>query len=101
MGYLHEGHLELMRRARERCDFVVASIFVNPTSLAQRGPGPYPRDLERDARLAEEVGVDVIFNPSVQEMYPPGYCTYVEVGGLRKKCAALPGRATFGGWPLW
>lgn len=94
MGYLHEGHLELMRRARERCDFVVASIFVNPT---QFGPNEdldrYPRDLERDARLAEEVGVDVIFNPSVQEMYPPGYCTYVEVERLTEKMcgASRPG----------
>ncbi|HOV80300.1 MAG TPA: pantoate--beta-alanine ligase [Bacillota bacterium] len=80
MGYLHEGHLELMRRAKERCGTVVISIFVNPT---QFGPGEdfdrYPRDLERDARLAEEVGVDAIFNPSAGEMYPQGYCTYVEV----------------------
>ncbi len=80
MGYLHEGHLELMRRAKERCGTVVTSIFVNPT---QFGPGEdfdrYPRDLERDARLAEEVGVDAIFNPSAGEMYPQGYCTYVEV----------------------
>ena len=94
MGYLHEGHLELMRRARERCDFVVASIFVNPT---QFGPNEdldrYPRDLERDARLAEEVGVDVIFNPPVEEMYPPGYCTYVEVERLTEKMcgASRPG----------
>ncbi len=83
MGYLHEGHLELMRRAKERCDTVIVSIFVNPT---QFGPGEdldrYPRDLERDARLAEEVGVDAIFNPSAGEMYPAGYCTYVDVEGV-------------------
>lgn len=80
MGYLHEGHLELMRRAREQCDTVVVSIFVNPT---QFGPGEdlasYPRDLERDARMAEGVGADAIFNPGAEEIYPPGYCTYVDV----------------------
>lgn len=80
MGYLHEGHLELMRRAKKQCDTVVVSIFVNPT---QFGPSEdfsqYPRDLERDARMAEGVGVDAIFNPRVEEMYPEGYCTYVDV----------------------
>lgn len=80
MGYLHEGHLELMRRAREQCDTVVVSIFVNPT---QFGPGEdlasYPRDLERDARMAEGVGADAIFNPGAEEIYPAGYCTYVDV----------------------
>lgn len=86
MGYLHEGHLELMRRARERCDTVLVSIFVNPT---QFGPNEdfarYPRDLERDARMAERVGADAIFNPSVEEMYPAGYCTYVEVERMTDK----------------
>jgi pantoate--beta-alanine ligase len=80
MGYLHEGHLELMRRAKEQCGCVIVSIFVNPT---QFGPGEdlerYPRDLERDARLSEGAGVDAIFNPGVEEIYPPGYCTYVDV----------------------
>ncbi len=94
MGYLHEGHLELMRRARERCGVVVASVFVNP---AQFGPNEdlarYPRDLERDARLAEEVGVDVVFNPPVEEMYPPGYCTYVDVERITENMcgASRPG----------
>jgi pantoate--beta-alanine ligase len=94
MGYLHEGHLELMRRARERCGVVVASVFVNPT---QFGPNEdlarYPRDLERDARLAAEVGVDVIFNPPVEEMYPPGYCTYVDVERITENMcgASRPG----------
>lgn len=90
MGYLHEGHLELMRRAKERCGTVVASIFVNP---AQFGPtedfARYPRDLERDARLAEGAGVDAIFNPSVEEMYPPGYCTCVDVERLTGKLCGL------------
>ncbi len=80
MGYLHEGHLELMRQAKKQCDKVIVSIFVNPT---QFGPSEdlerYPRDLERDARMCEEVGVNVIFNPAVDEIYPPGYCTYVDV----------------------
>lgn len=94
MGYLHEGHLELMRRAKAQCDIVIVSIFVNPT---QFGPNEdfdrYPRDLERDAKMAETVGVDVIFNPPVEEMYPQGYCTYVEVEGITEKMcgASRPG----------
>ncbi|QCR32188.1 pantoate--beta-alanine ligase [Lysinibacillus sp. SGAir0095] len=71
MGYLHEGHLALATKAREENDLVVMSIFVNPT---QFGPNEdfesYPRDLDRDTRLAESVGVDIIFAPSVEEMYP-------------------------------
>lgn len=71
MGYLHEGHLRLMKEAREQNDIVVASIFVNPT---QFGPNEdfesYPRDFERDCRAASKVGVDYIFYPSIEEMYP-------------------------------
>jgi pantoate--beta-alanine ligase len=80
MGFFHEGHLSLMRRAREDCDIVVVSLFVNPT---QFGPGEdldaYPRDERRDASLAEAEGVDVLFAPGPDEVYPRGFNTRVEV----------------------
>lgn len=83
MGYFHEGHLALMRRARESCDVVVVSIFVNPLQFGPREDYQrYPRDFQRDKALAESVGVDVIFYPSDEEMYPPGFATYVEVQEL-------------------
>jgi pantoate--beta-alanine ligase len=80
MGCFHEGHISLMRAAREECDYVVVSLFVNPT---QFGPEEdfedYPRDLSRDAQMAEEAGVDCIFHPRAEEMYPQPYLTYVNV----------------------
>jgi pantoate--beta-alanine ligase len=83
MGYFHEGHLSLMRRARAGADVVVVSLFVNP---AQFAPGEdleaYPRDEERDARLAEAEGVDVLFAPPVEEVYPDGFATTVTVARL-------------------
>jgi pantoate--beta-alanine ligase len=82
MGYFHEGHLSLMRTARGECDVVVVSLFVNP---AQFGPGEdldsYPRDEEQDAALAEAEGVDLLWVPAPDEMYPAGFATAVEVGG--------------------
>jgi pantoate--beta-alanine ligase len=86
MGALHDGHLELIRRAKRLADFVVVSIFVNPI---QFGPNEdfrsYPRDSARDRRLLEELGVDVIFYPEVRDMYPSGFTTYVEVEGLTRE----------------
>jgi pantoate--beta-alanine ligase len=80
MGYFHEGHLSLMRGAREDCDVVVVSLFVNPT---QFGPGEdldsYPRDEDRDAELAALEGVDLLWMPDAGEMYPEGFATSVEV----------------------
>ena len=86
MGALHDGHLSLVRAARDQCDVVVASIFVNPL---QFGPSEdlakYPRDFERDRELLKQEGVDFIFAPSVEEMYPEGAVTYVTVEGLSGK----------------
>lgn len=80
MGYFHEGHLNLMRLARRKGDRLVVSIYVNPTQFSPTEDlGAYPRDFERDRKLAESVGVDVIFYPDNSEMYPEGFQTYVKV----------------------
>jgi pantoate--beta-alanine ligase len=82
MGYLHEGHLSLLRAARAECDLVVMSLFVNPTQFgAGEDLDRYPRDEERDLLLASEAGVDLVYAPSVAEVYPEGFATAVEVGG--------------------
>jgi len=86
MGYLHEGHLSLVRESKKRADVTVVSIFVNP---AQFGPNEdfkkYPRDLEKDSAYLEQAGVDGLFYPDAAEIYPPGYRTYVEVHGLQDR----------------
>ena len=94
MGYLHEGHLSLVRKAREENRTVVVSIFVNP---AQFGPtedlATYPRDMERDLAMLMEVGTDIVFAPSVEEVYPVGFDTWVTVDKLSQKLegAVRPG----------
>lgn len=94
MGALHDGHLNLVREARRLCDAVVVSIFVNPTQFR---PGEdlekYPRDLARDADLLTPLGVDYIFAPAVEEIYPKGYATFVTVEELSSKLegASRPG----------
>ncbi|MBQ2263824.1 MAG: pantoate--beta-alanine ligase [Oscillospiraceae bacterium] len=90
MGYLHEGHLSLIERARRENDRVAVSIFVNPT---QFGPNEdlasYPRDLEHDAALCEGVGTDLIFHPEPAEMYPEGFCSYVDMDVLTQELCGL------------
>ena len=91
MGYLHEGHLSLIKAAKAENDLVAVSVFVNPT---QFGPGEdfekYPRDIERDYKMAVSAGADVVFNPEAGEMYGPGASTFVaEEGGVTKKLCGL------------
>lgn len=82
MGSLHDGHLELLRHAKSICDVAVTSIFVNPT---QFGPtedfNQYPRDFTNDCAKAKSTGIDIIFHPTAEEMYPKGYATFVNVDG--------------------
>jgi pantoate--beta-alanine ligase len=85
MGYLHDGHVSLARRARKECASLVASIFVNPTQFAPNEDlDSYPRDLDRDFRLLEEAGVDLVWTPNSAVMYPPGFQTWVEVENVTK-----------------
>jgi pantoate--beta-alanine ligase len=94
MGYLHPGHVSLVERARAENDYVAASIFVNPAQFSPTEDlASYPRDLERDLAALERAGVDLVWTPPVEEVYPPGYQTYVEVVQLSQPLegAARPG----------
>lgn len=85
MGFLHEGHKSLIVKAVEENDRVVVSDFVNPTQFGPKEDlASYPRDIERDAKLCEEAGADLIFHPEPEEMYAPDYCTFVDMDGLTK-----------------
>lgn len=94
MGALHEGHLSLVREARQMCDIVVVSVFVNPTQFAPNEDfAHYPRDLTKDTALLTDYNVDYIFAPTAEEIYPKGYATYVTVEGLSDQLegASRPG----------
>src|SRR5579884_1533269 len=99
MGALHDGHLSLIRAARERCDVVVVSLFVNPAQFDERRDlDRYPRRERADARAAQEAGADILFAPAAEEVYPEGFCTYVEVVGLSDRLeGAIRGSAHFRG----
>jgi pantoate--beta-alanine ligase len=99
MGALHDGHLALMRAAREQCDEVVASLFVNPAQFDEAADlAAYPRDEARDAELAAGVGVDVLFAPAAEAIYPPGFATAVTVAGLTEQLeGAVRGAGHFTG----
>lgn len=90
MGYLHKGHLSLMEEGKKRGDVLIISIFVNPTQFgAGEDYAVYPRNLEKDKRLAEGVGVDIIFTPNEGEMYPKAYQTFVQVEGVTKNLCGI------------
>jgi pantoate--beta-alanine ligase len=90
MGALHAGHTALFRAARAECDVLVASVFVNPVQFSDGSDlAAYPRDFERDAALAEAEGIDVIFAPSADEMYPPGFATWVVPEGAAEGLESL------------
>jgi len=98
MGALHEGHLSLVRKAREECDYVAVSIFVNPTQFGQgEDLDAYPRTLERDLKLCNEEGADLVLTPTSEEMYLPGHTTWVEVGELSQKLEGLSRPSHFRG----
>ncbi|HEY8819743.1 MAG TPA: pantoate--beta-alanine ligase [Dehalococcoidia bacterium] len=86
MGYLHEGHISLVDRARAENDHVAVTIFVNPTQFGPREDlASYPRDLDGDLRLLEQTGVDLVFTPEAAEVYPPDFDTWVDPGGIANR----------------
>lgn len=86
MGYLHEGHQSLIKKAVEENDRVFVSVFVNPMQFGENEDlASYPRDLEKDTKLCEETGANLIFNPTPEEMYPEGFCSYVDMNSLTKE----------------
>lgn len=90
MGYLHEGHLALVKRSKELADITVVSIFVNPIQFGPKEDfARYPRDFERDRKLLEQEGTDIVFCPEAKEMYPENYSTYVQVRGLEDHLCGL------------
>jgi len=92
MGAFHEGHASLMRAARAECQSVVVSLFVNPAQFGVSDDlDRYPRDPQRDAQIAEEAGVDVLFVPSAEEMYPEGFATWIDVEASGGEASARPG----------
>jgi pantoate--beta-alanine ligase len=99
MGGFHEGHLSLIRQARAECDVVVTSLFVNPTQFEDpHDLQAYPRDEESDAGQAALLGVDFLFAPAPEELYPPGFATSVSVGAVTETLeGAVPSRV----WPRW
>jgi pantoate--beta-alanine ligase len=99
MGAFHDGHLSLMRRARQDCEVVVASLFVNPAQFNDTVDlDAYPRDRQRDTALAAEIGVDYMFAPTVEEIYPDGFATTVSVDGITETLeGAHRGRSHFDG----
>ena len=91
MGYLHDGHLELVRHAKKENPFAVVSIFVNPTQFAPNEDfKAYPRDIDRDLAMLETVKTDIVFIPSAEDMYPEGYNSWVDLEGIT---STLEGRS--------
>jgi pantoate--beta-alanine ligase len=99
MGAFHEGHLSLIRRARDDCDVVVVSLFVNPRQFNDAGDlAAYPRDERADAERAEQLGVDLLFAPAAEQVYPPGFATTVAVAGITDRLEGeVRGRRHFDG----